>query len=68
MSVRETYYARVNMDCFADAVDETEESMWDKVSDDKFVPRGYDSADSSYVKWKKEGKRWVIVEFAYQQA
>jgi hypothetical protein len=56
------------MDCFADAVDEAEGRMWDKVTDDKFVPPGYDSSDSSYVKWKKEGKRWVVAEIAYPQA
>jgi hypothetical protein len=56
------------MDCFADAVDETEGRMWDKVTDDKFVPPDSDSSDIFYVKWKKEGKRWVVAEIAYPQA
>lgn len=41
------------MDCFADAIDDTEGRMWGKVTDDKFVPPGYDSSDGFYVKWKK---------------
>jgi len=56
------------MDCFADAVKETEGRMWDKVTDDKFVPPDYDSSDTFYVKWKKEGSRWVVAEIGYPQA
>ena len=56
------------MDCFADAVDETEGRMWEKVTDNKFVPPGSNSSDDFYVKWKKEGKRWVVAEIGYPQA
>jgi hypothetical protein len=42
--------------------------MWTRAPDNKFVPPGTAITNLTYIKWRKEGKRWVIDEISYPQA
>ncbi len=41
---------------------------WTRVPGNKFVPPGAEITSSTFVKWRKEGGRWVIEEISYPQA
>ena len=53
-------------DAFVDNIGDGE--MWRRVSGNKFVPPGSDASSQTYVKWRKEGRKWVISEISYPQA
>ncbi|BCM89903.1 hypothetical protein IAD21_01753 [Abditibacteriota bacterium] len=55
-----------DMDAFIDNVPNG--TMWTRTADNKFVPPGSEVTSSTYVKWRKEGTRWVIDEISYSQA
>lgn len=54
------------MDAFVDNINDGE--MWPRVGGAKFVPPGSDAESLTYVKWRKEGGKWVIDEIAYPEA
>ncbi len=43
-------------------------TMWTRTPDNKFVPPGAEITSSTYVKWRKEGARWVIDKISYPQS
>jgi hypothetical protein len=62
-----TYLERCDeLDAFVDNINKGE--MWPRVGGAKFVPPGSEGETLTYVKWRKEGGRWVIDEIAYPQA
>jgi len=50
-------------DAFIDNVGDGE--MWRRGGGARFTPPGTETSDSTYVKWRKEGDRWVIDEISY---
>jgi hypothetical protein len=42
--------------------------MWTRVKGNKFVPPGAEVSSYTYVRWRKEGGRWVIDEISYATA
>lgn len=59
-------------DAFVDNVKGTGGRMWRRVEGNKYVrpdvkvgDAGY---DNNYVKWRREGRRWVIAEIGYPQS
>ena len=42
--------------------------MWTSVKGNKFVPRGEHLTSHTYVRWRREGDRWVIAEISYATA
>lgn len=62
-----TYLERCGgLDAFVDNIADGE--MWRLVGGTRFVPPGSNAESLTYVKWRKEGGRWVIDEIAYPQA
>lgn len=64
-----TYLERdpeADLDAFIDHIPDGK--MWTRVKGNKFVPPGDEITSSTYVKWRKEGKRWVIDEISYASA
>ena len=55
-----------NRDAFTDNMPDGK--MWTRVAGNKFVPPGAEITGNTYVKWRKEGTRWVIDEISYPQA
>lgn len=55
-----------NYDAFVDHVPDA--SMWTRVKGNKFVPPGEEITSHTYVRWRKEGGRWVIAEISYATA
>lgn len=53
-------------DAFVDHIADAE--PWPRVEGVKFVPPGSGISASSYVKWRREGGKWVIYEISYAQA
>lgn len=53
-------------DAFVDNVPDSK--MWTRVKGDKFVPPGAEITSHTYVRWRKEGGRWVIDEISYATA
>ena len=43
-------------------------TMWTRVKGNKFVPPGGEITSHTYVRWRKEGGRWVIDEISYATA
>ncbi len=41
---------------------------WTRAPGDKFVPPGAELTSSTFVKWRKQGGRWVVDEISYPQA
>lgn len=54
------------LDAFVDHIGEGK--MWPRGGGTKFIPPGSEGETLTYVKWRKEGARWVIDEIAYPQA
>lgn len=42
--------------------------MWTSFRGNKFVPRGEHFTSHTYVRWRREGDRWVIAEISYATA
>ncbi len=42
--------------------------MWTRVKGNKFVPPGAEVSSHTFVRWRKEGGRWVIDEISYPTA
>lgn len=62
-----TYLERCgDLDAFVDNIGDGE--MWPRVGGARFVPPGSDAESPTYVKWRKEGDRWVVDEIGYPQA
>lgn len=61
-----TYFGGGGLDAFIDNIGDGE--MWLRVGGPKFVPPGSDAESATYVRWRKEGGKWVIDEIAYPQA
>jgi hypothetical protein len=62
-----SYMARCDdLDAFVDHINDGE--MWPRVGGVRFVPPGSDAESPTYVKWRKEGGKWVIDEISYPQA
>lgn len=61
-----TYLGGGGLDAFIDNIGDGE--MWLHVGGAKFVQPGSDAESYTYVKWRKEGGKWVIDEIAYPQA
>ena len=53
-------------DAFVDHV--LDGKMWSRVKGNKFVPPGGEVTSHTYVRWRKEGGRWVIDEISYATA
>jgi len=53
-------------DAFVDNVPDSR--MWIRVKGNKFVPPGNEISSHTYVRWRKEGGRWVIDEISYATA
>ncbi len=43
-------------------------TAWKRVKGNKFVPPDGDATDITFVKWRMEGKRWVVDEMSYAQS
>lgn len=43
-------------------------AMWTRVKGNKFVPPGAEVSSHTFVRWRKEGGRWVIDEISYATA
>ncbi|MGI9069061.1 MAG: hypothetical protein ACR2HX_21995 [Pyrinomonadaceae bacterium] len=61
-----SYFGGGGLDAFIDNIGDGE--MWLRVGGAKFVQTGSDAESHTYVKWRKEGGKWVIFEIAYPQA
>lgn len=44
------------------------DTMWTSVTGNKFVPHGEPLTSHTYVRWRREGDRWVIAEISYATA
>jgi hypothetical protein len=55
-----------NYDAFVDHVPDG--TMWIRVKGSKFVPPDSNITSHTYVRWRKEGGRWVIDEISYATA
>ena len=55
-----------DIDAFVDNI--PDRRMWTKVKGNKFVPPGDSPTSGTYVKWRREGGRWVIDEISYPSA
>jgi len=55
-----------DMDAFVDNLQGGK--AWTRVPGNKFVPPGSELTSSTFVKWRKQGGRWVIEEISYPQA
>ena len=55
-----------NYDAFVDNIGDGQ--MWLRVGDVRFVPPGSEASKDTYVKWKREGGKWVVGEISYPQA
>jgi len=42
--------------------------MWTRVKGNKFVPPGAELSSHTFVRWRKEGGRWVVDEISYATA
>ena len=42
--------------------------MWRRVGGNKFVPPGSDASSLTFVRWRRDGQRWVIAEISYPQS
>ena len=45
-----------------------DDKMWTSVTGNKFVPRGEGLTSHTFVRWRREGARWVIDEISYATA
>ena len=55
-----------NYDAFVDNF--PNDTMWISVNGNKYVPPGAELTSHTYVRWRKEGVRWVIDEISYATA
>jgi hypothetical protein len=55
-----------NYDAFVDHLPDGR--MWLRVKGNKFVPPGAEISSHTYVRWRKEGGRWVVHEISYATA
>lgn len=55
-----------NYDAFVDNF--PDDKMWTSVKGNKFVPRGEGLTSHTFVRWRREGARWVIDEISYATA
>ena len=53
-------------DAFVDNIGKGE--MWRRVDGFRYVPPGSDISSATFVKWRREGGKWVIDEISYPQA
>jgi len=55
-----------DMDAFVDNLQGGK--AWTRVPGNKFVPPGAELTSSTFVRWRKQGGRWVVDEISYPQA
>ena len=55
-----------NYDSFVDNF--PDDGMWTSVKGNKFVPRDQPPTSHTFVRWRREGARWVIDEISYAKA
>lgn len=61
-----TYFERLSdANTFADNT--ADGKPWQRFDDYVFVPPGQNSESLTYVKWRREGRRWVVDEISYPQ-
>jgi len=53
-------------DAFVDNIGQG--GMWRRVDGVRYVPPDSEIPSATYVKWRKEGGKWVIDEISYPQA
>lgn len=53
-------------DAFVDNLPDS--TMWTRVKGNRFVPPGAEITSHTFVRWRKEGGRWVIDEISYATA
>jgi hypothetical protein len=53
-------------DAFVDNIGDGK--MWRRVGRDKFVPPDSDDSSNTFVRWRRDGRKWVVAEISYPQS